>query len=127
MRLKDDREDVVGSAVSRYCLVSRERAASPGFGPPGFVLRRTKSWQGGIIVACVTVSAALIVRLIFETFGHFYYLPMVPAVMVTALLARRAAVVLSIALAISANLWLVPRESVVDALANARKPKGKKD
>lgn len=94
-------------------------AASPRFGPPGIVLRRTKTWWGGLIVACVAVLFALTIRLAFEPFGHFYYLPMVPAVMITALFARRAAVVLSIALAISANLWLVPRVSALDAAANA--------
>jgi two-component system sensor kinase FixL len=39
--------------------------------------------------------------------------------MITALLARRAAVALSIVLAISANLWLVERESALDAATNA--------
>lgn len=83
------------------------------------VLQRTKIWWIGALVACLSVSAATVLRAALEPFGQFYYLPMVPAVMITALLARRAAVLLSIALAIAANVWLVRRESALDAAANA--------
>jgi two-component system sensor kinase FixL len=80
---------------------------------------RATSWWSGILVACAAVLIATVVRGVLEPIGNFYYLPLVPAVMITALLARRAAVLLSIALSIGANIWLVQRESALDAAANA--------
>ena len=58
-------------------------------------------------------------RALLQNFGQFYYLPMVPAVMITALLANRLAALLAIALSIVMNLLLVKRESAVDAAVNA--------
>lgn len=66
------------------------------------------------------VLAALGLRAILEQFGQFFYLPMVPAVMVTAVVTgRRGPAVLAIALAIVANVIEVPRESVIDTVVNA--------
>lgn len=71
------------------------------------------------MIACSTVLIATLIRSVLERFGNFYYLPLVPAVMTTALLAGRLAVALAILLAIGANLWLVQREDVLDAATNA--------
>lgn len=54
-----------------------------------------------------------------EPWGQFYYLPMVPAVMITALLTNRAAVGAAIILSITFNLMMVDREDALDALINA--------
>lgn len=80
---------------------------------------RSRTWWSGVLIACLAVLVATLVRSALEPFGNFYYLPLVPAVIVTALLAQRGAVVLAILLAIGANLWLVHRESVLDAATNA--------
>ena len=73
----------------------------------------------GYVLAIISVGLALLARLGLEAFGKFYYLPLIPAVMLPALLASRRATALAIALSISANVFLVPRESVVDAVVNA--------
>ncbi len=73
----------------------------------------------GYILAVVAVGAALLARLGLEAFGKFYYLPLIPAVMLPALLASRGATALAIVLSIAANVALVPRESVVDGAVNA--------
>ncbi|WP_309628227.1 ATP-binding protein [Brevundimonas sp.] len=65
------------------------------------------------VLACIGIGAAL------EGFGAFYYLPMVPAVMVVALLAGRRETAFAIVLAIAANVTLVSRESLTDTIANA--------
>jgi two-component system, LuxR family, sensor kinase FixL len=67
----------------------------------------------------VSVAISILIREALEIFGQFYYLPMVPAVMVTALFASRFAVLLAVALSIAANLLLVPRADMLDAAANA--------
>ena len=79
---------------------------------------RTKTWRGGVMVACLSVLAAVGLRLALEPLAKFYYLPMVPAVMATALLAQRSSVGLAIVLAIAGSELTVQRTGVVDALAN---------
>ena len=83
------------------------------------MLRRTKTWWGGLFVAFVSVLVAICVRLALEPFGHFYYLPMIVAVMVTALVARRLSVLLAIDLSITANELMVRREDALDSAVNA--------
>lgn len=73
----------------------------------------------GYSVAVVAVLAALGVRAVLEGLGSFYYLPLLPAVMATALLAGRGATAFAVLLAIVANVALVPRDSVIDTIANA--------
>ena len=58
-------------------------------------------------------------RFLLEELGNFYYLPMLPAVIVTALLAGRTAVALAIALSIALNVLLTPRLDLGDAVSNA--------
>lgn len=67
----------------------------------------------------VAVGLSLLARDLLEYFGQFYYLPFVPAVMITAILAHRSATGLAIGLSILANGLLVERESIVDMTANA--------
>lgn len=73
----------------------------------------------GYPLAVGAVLAALGVRAALDGFGSFYYLPMLPAVMATALLAGRRETAFSIVLSIAANVALVPRDSVTDTIANA--------
>lgn len=61
----------------------------------------------------------LVVRELLETVGEFFYLPFVPAVMVTAMLARRWSTAGAIALSLAANIALVARESMMDMAINA--------
>jgi two-component system sensor kinase FixL len=82
----------------------------------GAVSRRR--WSG-IVLALVAVGGAVGFRSLLEGLGQFYYLPMVPAVMITALLAHRTATALAVVLSIAVNLTLVPRESLTDAATNA--------
>ena len=77
-----------------------------------------RRWSG-VLLAVVAVGGAMGFRSLLEGLGQFYYLPMVPAVVVTALLARRPATALAIALSIAVNLILLPRESLAEALTNA--------
>ena len=74
---------------------------------------------GGLALASLAVGVALLVRAGLERFGHFYYLPLVPAVVVTAALAGRSATVIAVALSIAANVALVEREGLVDTWVNA--------
>lgn len=74
---------------------------------------------GGFLIALITVGMALAVRAGLQTLGNFYYLPMVPAVVITAVLAGRPATALAIGLSILANVVLVERADAVDAAMNA--------
>ena len=80
---------------------------------------RTKTWLGGAVVAGLTVSAAMALRLALSPVAHFYYLPVMPAIMTTALLGRRSSVGLAIVLAIIGCELVVRRDSIADTLANA--------
>jgi two-component system sensor kinase FixL len=75
--------------------------------------------SNGYGLAIAAVGLALLARLGLEAFGKFYYLPLIPAVMLPALLASRRATALAIILSIAANVVLVSRESLVDAVVNA--------
>ncbi len=77
-----------------------------------------RRWSG-IVLATVAVGGAVGFRSLLEGLGQFYYLPMVPAVVLTAMLAGRTATGLAIALSVAVNLTRVPRESLTDALTNA--------
>jgi len=81
--------------------------------------RFARTSSGGLVVACASVALSIIVRETLEIFGQFYYLPMVPAVMVTALFANRLSIALSIGLSILANVLLVQRDGAVDTIGNA--------
>lgn len=74
---------------------------------------------GGLVLSVLAVGFALLVREGLELFGQFYYLPLVPAVVVTAALAGRSATAIAISLSIAANVALVEREGPVDTWTNA--------
>jgi two-component system sensor kinase FixL len=86
-----------------------------------FSTATTRSYRGwrAYLLAVGAVSACFCLRGLLELVGHFYYLPMVPGVVITAMLARRAPTALAIALSILVNVLLVEREHVVDTVVNA--------
>lgn len=73
----------------------------------------------GYPLAAAAVLAALGLRAGLEAFGSFYYLPMLPAIMATALFFGRRETVFAIGLAIMANVATVERDSLTDTVANA--------
>lgn len=75
--------------------------------------------QTGYALAVASVSATLLVRFGLDAFARFYYLPLLPAVMLPALFAPRRATILAIMLSVAANIFLVPEHSVADGVANA--------
>lgn len=75
--------------------------------------------SNGYGLAVAAVGLALLARLGLEAVGKVYYLPLIPAVMLPAFLASRRATALAIVLSILANVILVPRHSVADAVMNA--------
>ena len=79
------------------------------------------TWRGwrGYLLAALAVAAALGLRQILDLFGTFYYLPMVPPVVLTALLSRRAPTAAAIALSILVNVEVTPREGLTDTVINA--------
>ncbi len=79
----------------------------------------SKTRWGGFVFACGAVLIAVGARAALQTIGHFYYLPMMAAVMFTALLAHRAATILAIVLSVLASLFLMNRQNALDAAANA--------
>ncbi|WEK40496.1 MAG: ATP-binding protein [Candidatus Brevundimonas colombiensis] len=95
-----------------------DRRVAAGFG--ALLSRyRTRTWLGGAVVAVLAVSAAMALRLALSPVAHFYYLPVMPAIMATALLGRRSSVSLAIVLAIIGCELVVRRDSLTDTLANA--------
>lgn len=80
--------------------------------------RSYRGWRG-YGLAVVSVGACLVLRSALEPFGQFYYLPMVPAAVITALLSRPGPTGLAIALSIAVNVTLVPREGLADTVVNA--------
>lgn len=76
-------------------------------------------WWHGVLIATTTVGVAVLVRTSLESLWHFYFLPMMPAVMVTALLAGRWSVTLAICLAVVANVIQVRGVSQEDIVVNS--------
>ena len=87
------------------------------------VLAVLKPLQGrrwsGIAVAILAVAAALLAQEALQPVGQFYYLPLVPPVIVTALVAGRWAVATAIALSIAFNVLVTPRSGLWDTVMNA--------
>lgn len=80
--------------------------------------RSYRGWRG-YGLAVVSVAACVVLRTALEPFGQFYYLPMVPAAVITALLSRPGPTGLAIALSIAVNVSIVPREGLTDTVVNA--------
>src|SRR5688572_18394310 len=82
--------------------------------------REIKRIVRNYLIAVVAVAISLAFRMVLEQFGQFYYLPMVPAVMVTAIVTGwRGPTLLAIALSIAANVAQVQREGLTDIMVNA--------
>lgn len=82
--------------------------------------REIKRAGRNYLVAVVAVAVSLAFRIVLEQFGQFYYLPMVPAVMVTAIVTGwRGPTLLTIVLSIAANVAHVQREGLTDTTVNA--------
>ena len=77
-----------------------------------------RGWRG-YLLAIAAVLACLAFRAVLDIFGQFYYLPMVPAVVVTAMLTSRVPTAVAITLTILGDIYLVEREGLTDSLANA--------
>lgn len=95
----------------KYRTLERELLAS--------IMATARRPWGGPLIACLSVAVALVLRTALEAFGHFFYLPMIPAVVVTALLTNRSSTALAILLSVGLNLILTPRENRIDAGVNA--------
>ena len=100
-------------------MVQLRISRQSGLSGPGIPTPRGGPWWRDVLTACAAVTIALAIRMLLENFGQFYYLMLIPAVGVTALLAGRWAVALAIGLSIASDFILVARESVVDGVANA--------
>lgn len=96
-------------------------AKRPGAGEIPSMLMTGQSYRGrsAWILALIAVAGCFALRNALEVFGQFYYLPMVPGVLVTAMLTRRGPTALAIGLSVLVNALLVPREGMVDAIVNA--------
>lgn len=70
-------------------------------------------------MALISVAASLVVRTGLERLGQFYYLPLMPAVIATAVLSGRRETAFAMALCVAANVTLVAREGLVDTVLNA--------
>lgn len=71
-------------------------------------------------IALGAFGVSLLARILLEGLGDFYYLPMVPAVMLTAIVTgRRGPTLLTVVLAIIANVLQVSRVDVIDTAVNA--------
>lgn len=86
-----------------------------------FSMATTRTYRGwrAYLLAVLSVAACFALRGALEFFGDFFYLPAVPAVVLTAMLARRAPTALAIALSIAGNILLVPRAGLADTIINA--------
>jgi len=72
-----------------------------------------------VLIATTSVGVAVLVRHSLEASWHFYFLPLLPAVMATALLAGRWSVALAIGLAVVANVMQVRGVSDQDIAVNS--------
>ena len=77
-----------------------------------------KGWRSGLLIACVSVGVAATLRALLQNVGHFHYLPLLPAVMVVALMADRRAAAVAVALCVAADLVLT-RSEQADAIVQA--------
>ncbi|MDK2747591.1 MAG: ATP-binding protein [Brevundimonas sp.] len=62
---------------------------------------------------------ASVFRLTIQTVGHVHYLPMLAAVMATALVAQRPATFTAIVLSVIADMLILPRQGIANAVVHA--------
>lgn len=84
-----------------------------------------RSWQtvvatsrNGVFLACACVSIASIIKVALQDIEHVHYMPLLGAVMATALLGNRPATFLAIVLSVAADLIVTTRVSLMEATAN---------
>lgn len=86
------------------------------------VVDRVTNWSArganGYILATVSVALG-VVALRLGIVGRFQYLPLIPAVLVPALLASRGPTILAIGLAVMSNITLVQRQELGDTIVYA--------
>ena len=70
-----------------------------------------------LAAGCVLVGSAF--RLTIQTVGHVHYLPMLAAVMATALVAQRPATFTAIVLSVIADMLILPRQGIANAVVHA--------
>lgn len=83
------------------------------------MVRFARTYWGGFLLAagCVLVGSAF--RLTIQTVGHVHYLPMLAAVMATALVAQRPATFTAIVLSVIADMLILPRQGIANAVVHA--------
>lgn len=82
------------------------------------VRRPSRALWNGVLLACACVLFASLVRYFLRGIEHVHYMPLLAAVMATALMASRTATVLAILLSIAADLIMTPRFGLTEAAAN---------
>ena len=70
-----------------------------------------------LAAGCVLVGSAF--RLTIQTVGHVHYLPMLAAVMATALVAQRPATFTAIVLSVITDMLILPRQGIANAVVHA--------
>jgi len=83
------------------------------------MVRFARTYWGGFLLAagCVLVGSAF--RLTIQTVGHVHYLSMLAAVMATALVAQRPATFTAIVLSVIADMLILPRQGIANAVVHA--------
>jgi two-component system sensor kinase FixL len=98
--------------------VSQKAALLFGAFSDAAVAWASRPWNG-YALAIASVAVALAARLAFGTLGEFFYLTLIPAVALPAILASRRAAVVAIILSVLANVWLPPHDAVSDTVIAA--------
>mgnify|MGYP004417270533 FL=1 len=83
------------------------------------MVRFARTYWGGFLLAAGCVLVASVFRLTIQTVGHVHYLPMLAAVMATALVAQRPATFTAIVLSVIADMLILPRQGIANAVVHA--------
>lgn len=74
--------------------------------------------RNAVLLSCFCVSIASLIKLALEDVEHVHYMPLLAAVMATALLGNRPATLAAIMLSVAADLITTTRANLVDACVN---------
>jgi two-component system, LuxR family, sensor kinase FixL len=84
-----------------------------------------RSWQSiftprrnAVLLACICVSIASLIKFALQGVEHVHYMPLLGAVMVSALLGSRPATLLTIVFSVAVDLIMTTRTSLMDAAIN---------
>ncbi len=83
------------------------------------MVRFARTYWGGFLLAAGCVLVASVFRLTIQTVGHVHYLPMLAAVMATALVAQRPATFTAIVLSVIADMLILPQQGIANAVVHA--------